>query len=488
MRRLLALATLVFALPAGAVTTFSGGGAYVFNGTTNTGVLVSGNSVLDIVAPASLTEPGTTCDPSDAGALCVGTPASPGYVNVRGGLVESAVLANGYMGIADGTVDSINVPSGQYNASVHVFGGEVGSVQSDSGSSLELRVFDGLVGSLMGAESVEILGGEVGAISGGFTPHSWVTVSAGTVGFVDRRGGTVAIVGGSVGSVSVTGDPSAYIDIHGGEIAGLVRGEDAALVSIDGGTFSGTDLVLQARVFSSVTLSGGVFEPGADFFVGYTGTLSVSGSNLRLVDTGSVGSGIDGPMHSSRLTGVLLDGNPIDVDVLTVYTSSVALNGALTCSNGLDDDGDGLVDFDDPGCLEWFDISEHRQPTEYPPLPLPCDDGVDNDGDGLKDYLAAGGGDPGCNSPTSNRENPQCQDGLNNDFNPGIDFDGGASLDLDHDGRVDAQFNLAIPLVGAPDPQCTAGWMNRESSSGCGLGFELVFFAPVLARLARRRS
>lgn len=52
------------------------------------------------------------------------------------------------------------------------------------------------------------------------------------------------------------------------------------------------------------------------------------------------------------------------------------------CSNGIDDDGDGLVDHpEDPGCP--FLLA-------YPEDP-PCDDGIDNDGDGLIDQA-----DPSC--------------------------------------------------------------------------------------------
>jgi hypothetical protein len=112
-----------------------------------------------------------------------------------------------------------------------------------------------------------------------------------------------------------------------------------------------------------------------------------------------------------------------------------------------------------------------------------CDDGLDNDDDRSTD-----GADPGCYDLTSTTENPQCQDGLNNDNAAGIDFDGGLSLDLDGDRRVDAQFNPATPLVGVADPQCVGKpWSNKERS-GCGLGFELSLVAPLLLRLHRRSA
>lgn len=106
--------------------------------------------------------------------------------------------------------------------------------------------------------------------------------------------------------------------------------------------------------------------------------------------------------------------------------------GAATpvdCNDGLDNDGDGAVDADDPGCSSTDDPTE-KNPAE------PCDDGIDNDGDGRIDFdvityndpaFQAGFGDPGCGSPNWGTESPQCQDGLDNDSDSSIDFDRGAS-------------------------------------------------------------
>lgn len=56
------------------------------------------------------------------------------------------------------------------------------------------------------------------------------------------------------------------------------------------------------------------------------------------------------------------------------------------CGDGLDNDGDGLVDDQDPGCTGPTDPSEIDD--------FQCNDGLDNDGDGLIDM-----DDPGCTSP-----------------------------------------------------------------------------------------
>jgi hypothetical protein len=91
---------------------------------------------------------------------------------------------------------------------------------------------------------------------------------------------------------------------------------------------------------------------------------------------------------------------------------------AAACDDDADNDQDGFTDFpDDPGCGSEFDDDEANEP----PTPQ-CADGVDNDRDGLVDEQ-----DPGCSSPADPREQdpdvaPQCFDGLDNDADGVIDF------------------------------------------------------------------
>src|SRR5215510_3983397 len=80
-------------------------------------------------------------------------------------------------------------------------------------------------------------------------------------------------------------------------------------------------------------------------------------------------------------------------------------------------------------------------------------------------------------SPAATREDPECQDGVNNDGQKGTDFDGGVSvLGFGH-GDPDGK-----------DPDCLEPWMNREAASAaCGLGTELAIVLPLLLLGTRRR-
>jgi glucose/arabinose dehydrogenase len=96
-----------------------------------------------------------------------------------------------------------------------------------------------------------------------------------------------------------------------------------------------------------------------------------------------------------------------------------------------------------------------------------CADGLDNDGDGLVDAAA----DPGCGgSPTANREEPQCDDELDNDGDGRTDWDGGTG-------------------GGSADPQCAGqAWRDKESKARCGLGGEIGVVVGTLGALRRRRA
>jgi lysophospholipase L1-like esterase len=142
--------------------------------------------------------------------------------------------------------------------------------------------------------------------------------------------------------------------------------------------------------------------------------------------------------------------------------------GVVTdCSDAVDNDGDGTVDFgEDFGCDSPYDLSERTTPGV-----IACDDGVDNETvpDGLIDFPD----DPGCAHPVQVTESPACQDGEDNDLDGKIDADGGLS---------------ALGYAAAdPDPDCKSAFQNRENSvTYCGIGVELALLVPPLIWWYRR--
>jgi hypothetical protein len=169
-----------------------------------------------------------------------------------------------------------------------------------------------------------------------------------------------------------------------------------------------------------------------------------SGQLWRL-DTGS---------QSLQDLGAELSLNPVNLeaigeggfgDLYTVQsTGEITRIGSpsLECADGIDNDGDGLIDVaNDPGCTSATDSSERDSD-------LPCDDGFDNDRSGAIDFPA----DSGCSSPTDTTEY--------------------------------TQGNLS-PSESDDDNAKSGG----GSGGACGFGFEIAFFLPpMLAWRNRRRE
>ena len=113
---------------------------------------------------------------------------------------------------------------------------------------------------------------------------------------------------------------------------------------------------------------------------------------------------------------------------------------APQCSDGIDNDGDGLIDATDPGChsdgnasnTSSYDASDTSEANAA--VPAQCADGIDNDGDSLIDLV-----DPGCSGADDNDETntpggggnptPQCSDGVDNDGDGNIDFPADSGCD-----------------------------------------------------------
>jgi hypothetical protein len=95
----------------------------------------------------------------------------------------------------------------------------------------------------------------------------------------------------------------------------------------------------------------------------------------------------------------------------------------------------------------------------------PCGDGLDNDGDGLVDFPA----DPGCASPLW-IEAPQCDDGLDNDGDGRVDWDGGPGDEPDADCSGSSWRDR-----------------EAARKARCGVGFELSVLLLLVAGVRRVR-
>ncbi len=112
-----------------------------------------------------------------------------------------------------------------------------------------------------------------------------------------------------------------------------------------------------------------------------------------------------------------------------------------TCLDGLDNDADGRVDLDDDDCAprgaEQGRPSFGEEGAAAGASPAPCLDGLDNDSDGLTD-----GEDPGCfDAQAAARYGferaPQCSDGVDNDADGLVDFDAAGAGDPECDFAAD---------------------------------------------------
>jgi hypothetical protein len=108
--------------------------------------------------------------------------------------------------------------------------------------------------------------------------------------------------------------------------------------------------------------------------------------------------------------GDCTDGSDNDADgLIDSQDPGCALNGdseapdpvLYACNDTVDNDGDGRIDTDDYGCANSQDDDEYNEPISA------CQDGEDNDGDGLTDFP----NDPGCVLTLLDSEADDCPNG-----------------------------------------------------------------------------
>jgi arylsulfatase A-like enzyme len=162
-------------------------------------------------------------------------------------------------------------------------------------------------------------------------------------------------------------------------------------------------------------------------------------TNLVNLQTGVVAS-----LGAAMTDWLVAEGAQLPRDAVTLVTEPLPVLPPPGCADGIDNDGDGLIDAaEDFGCTDSSDTSEWQ-------TTLPCDNGIDDDGDGHADLA-----DPVCQGVLSGSEEAECQDGVDNDGEPGTDFDGGESILGTGNGD---------PL--GADPDCVVAWHDLEAGSG----------------------
>ncbi|MEO0602710.1 MAG: hypothetical protein AAF211_14810, partial [Myxococcota bacterium] len=101
----------------------------------------------------------------------------------------------------------------------------------------------------------------------------------------------------------------------------------------------------------------------------------------------------ESPTNTVRFSGSTLPAPSSTVTIDYIEDCEGVIDG---CQDGVDNDGDGLVDYpDDPGCAVGSDANE-VDPFDAPS----CADGLDNDGDGTADFPA----DPECDAASQDTE------------------------------------------------------------------------------------
>jgi Divergent InlB B-repeat domain len=279
-----------------------------------------------------------------------------------------------------------------------------------------------------------------------------------------RQGGTGLGGGGSPPTVLIAALGAAVL--IAATLVGLLLSGGGGDTGSSGGPGSdasglvGTTAGNEKRVVLTVQVDGGgsgraIIDPSAITCTDTCEHAFVLGERVSLSpdpDTGSRFDGWSDACTGKRRCSLVMD-RPREVTV--TFEGSPA---AAQCSDGRDNDGDGLVDEADPGC----DADNTEAPNDRPAPASDCHDGRDNDGDGLVDAAqdpgcASGGSEAGSAGKTTTTTTtappppppaapaPQCGDGRDNDG----------------DGLIDAK-----------DPGCASGGTEggAQGTSECGDG------------------
>ena len=212
-------------------------------------------------------------------------------------------------------------------------------------------------------------------------------------------GTSVTIVGNGITRGTPTtwdlGTPSPLDDLDGWNWGNnrIIQWGTNQIDKIDADTFYETDPKTEA--FSILFDEGN--PEGLHEAMGITGdsggaAFTGSGGSAELVGIILLRLSYNVPLQPTN-TSLYTNGNVI-ADLFAYRSQILAIIDQPSCSDGLDDDGDGLTDYpSDPGCTNALDSSERGASYQ-------CDNGIDDDGDGFLDFP----NDPDCLGPTDETE------------------------------------------------------------------------------------
>lgn len=188
--------------------------------------------------------------------------------------------------------------------------------------------------------------------------------------------------------------------------------------------------VVNSPIFQDATLVCGTSSEG-------DGTAITVSVDLLAVGTTTVSSGawcatVPSLFASQNVMATATNGGAGEVESETSAIVSVSGTAGVipACNDNEDNDGDGLIDLNDPGCVNGSDLDE----TDIPE----CANGVDDDSNGQIDFPD----DISCSSYADNDENglAACADNIDNDGDGQIDL-----LDSGCDNAADSS-EADIPL------------------------------------------
>ncbi len=168
-------------------------------------------------------------------------------------------------------------------------------------------------------------------------------------------------------------DLSVLIDeaVPGGSLvsADVIRSEAVAVCTASGAQYSAGSEVVDLQIGGEDPLSGPINEALKQITDGLAPLADLISVELNVTDVTSTGASVDAVVIT-LLKAAADNGAPGPLAKVVLghaEVSGVACSAATTppqCSDGVDNDGDALVDADDPGCHEGDDLSAPYHPED----------------------------------------------------------------------------------------------------------------------------